>query len=307
MSRDPTISKGLPRDLKVLARSRSPYNDIFVIQNGDLREMWFKGGMDFYLQSRIDVRQPHSPILVYSKMVFSSLLFQPQPKRVLVIGLGGGVLPNCLARWYPDCTIDVVDVDPKVIDLARRYFFLETSPSLQVFAEDGRLFLKRRRGPYDLIILDAFKSGSIPYHLKTEEFYMEIAEALSPDGILATNLYGKSNTLKPHDWKTLTTVFPQLYFFEDEEKVATVCIAARHDTPWSAETLREKAASFNETPGWDLDFSALAALQVPNEYAHPGARVFKDDFREQDLTRVFEKNNRGESRGRVPYPISNVH
>ena len=307
MSRDPTISKELPRDLKVLARSRSRYNDIFVIQNGDLREMWFKGGTDFFLQSRIDIHQPHSPVLVYSKMIFSSLLFQPRPRRVLVIGLGGSVLPICLARWYPNCGIDVVEVDPKVIALSRKYFFLKTSPQLQVFEEDGRLFLQRSRGPYDLIILDAFKSGSIPFHLKTVEFYREAAAALSPDGILATNLYGKSNTLKPNDWKTLTTVFPHLYFFEDEEKVATVCIAARHAAKWSPETIRERATAFSESPGWDLDFGAIAALQAPNVYADTSATVFQDDFKAQDLARVCEKNNRQNSRGRVPYPISNVH
>ncbi len=307
MSLDPTISKELPRDLKVLAHSRSRYNDIFVIQNGDLREMWFKGGMDFYLQSRIDVRQPHSPVLVYSKMVFASLLFRPQPKKVLIVGLGGGALPNCLAHWYPDCAVDVVEVDSKVIALAERYFLLKKSKNMRVFEADGRLFLRQGRGPYDLIILDAFKSGSIPFHLKTVQFYREINAALHAEGVLVTNLYGKSNALKPRDWKTLTAVFPQLYFFEDDEKVATVCIAARHETAWDTETLRERAVAFNDPPCWDLDFKAIAALRVPNSYGHPDAKIFEDDFNEQDLTRVSEKNNRSDSRGRVPYPISNLH
>ena len=95
-----------------------------------------------------------------------------------MIGLGGGVLPRFLNEVYPDIEIDVVEVDPRVTELARRYFGFKESPRLRVFEDDGRAFVKQRGHKYDMVFLDAFKGGSVPYHFKTVEFYREIAQSL---------------------------------------------------------------------------------------------------------------------------------
>ena len=166
--------------IKILARERSPYNDIYVIQKGDYRELWFKGNGDYFLQSRVNVTQKKQLALVYSNMMMASLFFCPNPTRLLMVGLGGGSLTNFLSDWFPDLKIDVVEIDEKVIEISKKYFFLQESNRYRIFQEDGRVFIKNRKGQeaYDWIILDAFKSGSIPYHLKTHEFYKEIRSAL---------------------------------------------------------------------------------------------------------------------------------
>ncbi|VAX32493.1 hypothetical protein MNBD_NITROSPINAE05-928, partial [hydrothermal vent metagenome] len=212
---------------EILAKARSRYNEIYVIQNGTQREMWFKGSGSFFLQSRVDTETRKLPVLVYSRMMLASLLFQKAPKRILMLGLGGGSISTFLHHRFPEAVVDVVEVDAEVIKLCKEYFYLHETSNYRLHAMDARVFVQRQMGktPYDLILLDVFKSGSVPFHLKTKEFYREIRDILSPEGVVASNLYGKTNLLKPGDRTTFASVFSGLYFFEDPEQVATVLIA----------------------------------------------------------------------------------
>ncbi|CCQ89240.1 putative Spermidine synthase [Nitrospina gracilis 3/211] len=309
MSSQPTKNQGSGEDLKVLAHARSRYNDIFVIQSGTHREMWFRGNGDFFLQSRIDPARPQDLVLVYSRLTMAALLFRPPLKRVLVIGQGGGVLPAALARWFPGLIIDVVEIDAKVTALCQRFFFPLDQKGVTVHTEDGRSFLERTQGKllYDLVILDAFKSGSIPFHLKTVEFYERIRGVLSPDGVVATNLYGPSNEHKPSDWKTLTAVFEHLYFFEDEEGRATVAVGTRDKSRMTADVLKKRAAAYPRPPGMNLDLVHLAERWVEPDFTSPSARVFVDAIQGSDLKRIIDNNNRLDPVGKVPYTLVNLH
>ena len=75
-------------EVKILARERTPYNEIYVIRKGDYRELWFKGNGDYFLQSRVNVTQQKQLALVYSNMMMASLFFCPNPARLLMVGLG---------------------------------------------------------------------------------------------------------------------------------------------------------------------------------------------------------------------------
>ena len=129
-----------------------------------------------------------------------------------MVGLGAGSVTNFLIEWFPDLKIDVVEIDEKVIEVSKKYFFLQESNRYRIFQEDGRVFIKNRKGQeaYDWIILDAFKSGSIPYHLKTHEFYKEIRSILKPNWVVVSNLYGKGNALNPAIPK-LFCLFSQIF------------------------------------------------------------------------------------------------
>ncbi len=74
-------NKAKEPEVKVLARERSPYNDIYVIRKGDYHELWFKGNGDYFLQSRVNVTQKKQLALVYSNMMMASLLFCPNPRN----------------------------------------------------------------------------------------------------------------------------------------------------------------------------------------------------------------------------------
>ena len=305
----PETQTSLPNtNLKVLARARTRFNDIFVIEDGVKREMWFNGSGKFFLQSRVDTRKPNAPALIYSKMILATLLIHPNPQRILIVGLGGGALSNCLAAWYPSCVIDVAEIDPKVVSLAKKYFHVKVGPNYQIYEEDARLFLQKQiaRGEtYDIIFLDAFKSGSIPYHLKTFEFYSELKSALAKGGVVASNLYGKSNDMKPHDRQTFLKVFPELFLFEDEKRVATVSIATQEALGWGREQFQVRAEAFVPPPGMDVDMMEVVATLRDNAFADENAKTLRDDFAPGELNTAIEQNNRQSTLTRQ-YPIKNV-
>jgi len=290
---------------KILTRIRSPFNDIFVIERENLREMWFQGDGRFYLQTRIDLNRPDDLALIYTRLLLAPLLWNPNPSRILMIGLGGGVLPRFLNEVYPDIEMDVVEVDPGVTELARRYFRFKEGPRLRVFEDDGRAFVKQQDCKYDMVFLDAFKGGSVPYHLKTVEFYREIAQSLKEEGILVTNLYGKSNELKPHDWKTLEAVFQGVSFFEDAERVATVCVAILKDQDVALEVLRKYGSSLPEKIRRNLSWLENMDMIAGGSLTEPGGSVFKDDFEAPEFFKAVQRNNRNDPLFNHPYPIRN--
>lgn len=287
---------------EILARVCSRFNDIYVIQNGTQREMWFKGGGSFFLQSRMDTETRGFPVLVYSRMMLASLLFQHSPKRILMLGLGGGSISNFLQSRFPRAQIDVAEVDPKVIKLCKKFFYLRETENYKLYAMDARIFVQNQLGKnsYDLILLDVFKSGSVPYHLKTKEFYREIQDILTPDGVVASNLYGKSNLLKPGDRMTFGSVFPQLYFFEDPEQVATVLIATNQERSRSQADIQKAAGDF--MPGMPFPMPELATLYKPNFLDNANAKIFLDDFSAADFLQAVEDNNTRQGKF-FPYPI----
>ena len=294
-------------EIKILARERSSYNDIYVIRKGDYRELWFKGNDgDYFLQSRVNIGQQKQLALVYSNMMMASLLFCPNPRRLLMVGLGGGSVTNFLTKWFPDLKIDVVEIDEKVIKISKKYFFLKESNRYRIFQEDGRVFIKNRKGQeqYDWIVLDAFKSGSIPYHLKTHEFYKEIRSILKPNGVVGSNLYGKGNSLKPRDTKTFLSVFPNIYCFEDTERVATVLIA--NDGPrWSEEKIHESAKNFNTMPE-PFSMQDVAKNYRLGKFVEKSAPRFDDHFSDKGFLHDVKKENLQNIKP-WRYPIKNIH
>jgi spermidine synthase len=290
--------------LEILAKARSRYNEIYVIQNGTRREMWFKGGGSFFLQSRMDTETLKLPVLVYSRMMLAALLFQKAPKRILMLGLGGGSISNFLHHRFPEAMIDVVEVDAKVIGLCKKYFYLQETENYRLHAMDARVFVQNQAGriSYDLIFLDVFKSGSVPFHLKTKEFYREILDILNPEGVVASNLYGKSNLLKPGDRATFASVFRGLYFFEDPEQVATVLIATDQERSFSNIDLKTSAGKFSG--GMPFSMPEMANSYKPDFLDNTPAKVFSDDFSEREFLQAVDDNNT-HRRENLPYPIKN--
>jgi spermidine synthase len=198
----------------ILHERISHYNHIVVTENyRGLRTLRFqKGGAR---QSVVKVGDPDHLELPYAQAMPVALAFVDAPQRILIIGLGGGTIPSFLHKHYPQTRIDVVDIDPDVVDVARKYFGFQEDPRLQAYVADGRRFIEECRDPYDLIFLDAFDRDSIPYHLATREFLRATRKALKPDGVVASNIWSSyTNALHDSMLRTYRDVFPDVYLVE---------------------------------------------------------------------------------------------
>lgn len=198
---------------ELIHKERSLYQSILVNKHGSMVCLQFSVRRDQRNQSCIDQRRPKEMVFTYTKMMMSALLLNPNPKRVLIAGLGGGTLPMALAELFPEAQIDVVEIDPAVVKVAKRFFGFTETEKLQVFAQDARVFTKRaliRADRYDLIMLDAFNGDYIPEHLMTREYLSETKSLLTDDGIIAANTFTVSR-LYDHESATYHAVFGEFF------------------------------------------------------------------------------------------------
>ena len=267
--------------------------------------MWFKGEQDYFLQTRLDLNSPNDIPMIYPQLMLSALLLNPNPERVLVIGLGGGHLPRVMSRFYPKTIVDTVEVDSQVVKLAKKYFLYMESSNCRTHVTDGRMFVQGEIGKtfYDIIWLDAFKSGSVPYHLKTWQFYEEIRKILKPGGVVSSNLYGQSNKLKPHDKETFLQVFRYYYGFEDPHRIATNIIATNREPQWKGAEFLYSAKKMKFK--FPQPMSDIAAMYKPNLLEKESGFVFKDDFKQSQFEQAAKKNNLDGNQG-CPYPITSL-
>jgi predicted membrane-bound spermidine synthase len=149
--------------------------------------------------------------------------FVPGFETTLMVGGGGYSYPKDYLRNFKNAAIDVVEIDPGMTRMARQYFNLRDNPRMQIFHEDGRVFLQKRKRYYDVIILDAIKSFySIPFHLVTKEAVQLMYDRLNADGALFVNIIGtlggdNGRTFRAF-YATCKAVFPQIYIFAINSK-----------------------------------------------------------------------------------------
>lgn len=164
----------------VLAVEQSPYAELRVVDVEDVRYMLIDGGT----HTMIDLETNTSYFPYVHVLDIGRYLFEKRG-NVLLVGLGGGSVASHYASY--GWKIDAVEIDPVVADLAYQYFGLKESDA-HLFIMDGRQYLQSHPEKYDYIILDAFGSSSIPFHLVTRESFGLIASRLNPGGVLAINI-----------------------------------------------------------------------------------------------------------------------
>ncbi|MBI3180295.1 MAG: fused MFS/spermidine synthase, partial [Deltaproteobacteria bacterium] len=160
---------------------------VFVIDQGDRRYLRF-GSAEGDDQSVISLTDPLSVPLPYVRDALLALAFLPRPGRTLMIGLGGGAFTTRLRQSYPDAEIDIVDVNPAVVKVAKRFFGVREDSRLRIHVDDGRRFVERSKDKYDLILIDAYTGDGIPAHLTGADFFALVAARLALGGVAALNI-----------------------------------------------------------------------------------------------------------------------
>ncbi|TSC57401.1 MAG: spermine synthase [Candidatus Peregrinibacteria bacterium Greene0416_62] len=162
----------------------------------------------------------------YTRIVAAAWKGKEPPKRSLVIGAGAFVIPRVIAAASPESNVDVIDIEPGLEDIAKRFFRYIPSDRIHSIIADGRTFL-RDSGQYDLIIGDAYQAThSIPAHLTTQEFFALVKDHLTENGIFIGNFIGSVDTSRnsylPAVMRTLLSVFPagRFYAMNDSRSVA---------------------------------------------------------------------------------------
>jgi spermidine synthase len=254
---------------------QSAYNDIYVNKRrGDLTMSFQIKGWD-YTESVSNLRDPDDLVLRYAQVMTIATIFPAEPKKILMLGLGGGSLSTYLGRFMPDVAIDVVEIDRRVIDVAKTYFGIRESERVRYLDADGRVFLNRNRQLYDLILLDAYRGGFVPFHLLTKEFYTLVKQRLAPGGAVASNVHDGTK-LYHSTVKTLGDVFPAIDLFPSSQGEV---IALGMNAPIDKETLAQRAATLQEQHKFRFPLTDLLARRMENPRSQSaGGELLTDDF-----------------------------
>lgn len=188
---EPTDSDaGRLRDDIMTGRYAKP----FILDDGRVRRLYFTLR---YLQSSMALKDPHRLDLAYTRKMMAFLLFHPNPKRILLIGLGGGSLAKFCHRHLPRACVTAVEIDPTVIAMGSQ-FGVAADERLAIHQADAADFLPTTQADTDVLLLDAFDRHGIAPSLSNPAFFEAARRRLRPNGLLVANLAGAEENWRPH-------------------------------------------------------------------------------------------------------------
>ncbi len=240
----------------------SAFSRIRIRRDGDVRAMTFvRDNGQEVVQSRVNLNAPHTLVSPYARSMFASYLYQPQPRRVLIVGLGGGAMVRFLTHHEPQAQIDAVEIDPAVVRLADQYFDVRSGGNVRVHTADAVAFVESVVDRYDLILMDAFLRPSsdtdttgVPTRLKTLEFLGRLKQALAPGGVVAFNV--NEHASMADDIAAVTTAFGQVAVYRSPPSDNKVVIAAAGAMPTDDE-LRARIGALDARFGGALSLAEV--------------------------------------------------
>lgn len=225
---------------------------IEVIDDADTRSLYFGTRAR---QSSMRLADPLALPLAYTRNMLAALLFKPQPRRILLIGLGGGSLARFLHGHLPESRIDCVESRPAVVDLARRFFQLPSHDRLGIHIGDGAGFLDACPAMhFDLILVDAFDGDGINPGVCSLAFFAASRRALAPGGVVSTNLWASPDAALKTVLANMATGFDgQLLRLPVEERANIITLALdRSYTRRELQALRPRAQDLENRFRLDL-------------------------------------------------------
>ncbi len=192
-----------------LYRGNSEFGLIQVVQPSGSRIRYYL--TDYLPQNVYDTVSGTGAAMFNWMLEDLAFAYAPRLDDVLCIGMGVGIVPRDLAR--KGVRVDVVEINPAVVPVARRFFDLDPS-AFNLVIGDGRWYANTSTRRYDAVLLDAFVGDSVPSHLMSREAFEAIALLLRPDGVLVINTFvdieARDDFLGASLMKTLRAVFPSV-------------------------------------------------------------------------------------------------
>jgi len=266
----------LPTSADVIDEKESPYQTIFISEANGIRRMHVGSLLD--RSSAMDLKDPYRHVYEYTAMMMLVSGYVDAPKKILVVGLGGGTVTRTLRMIYPDAEITNVEFDPEIVAMARQYFGYAEDAKMKLVVEDARRWLRRTTEQFDVILLDAYHGGYIPFHLTTREFLEIVRERLSQGGVVCSNTW-ISQALADRESATYQAVFGGFHHYIVKLSTNRIVVAAPGGLP-SPEAVRDRLAELDATrKPQRLDLKGMFENHfAPNPTWPDGTKVLTDDY-----------------------------
>lgn len=168
-------------------------DDAHVVDYGDTKQLIFDIRN---VQSSMRVDDPIALAFGYTRAMMGVLLFQPEPRDILIVGLGGGSLSKYCYHELPACTVTTVELSEAVIGLRDEFSIPTDNERFRVVHADASLYMRNQKETADIILLDGYAPYGLPPELVSQAFYDDCFRALRPGGVLSANLWGSEVQLR---------------------------------------------------------------------------------------------------------------
>ena len=280
---------------KIIFEKNSVYQYIQVVEDPAKKERYVRNQRRDVSQGAISLNEPGKLIFEYARMGFISMAFlDREPNDALFVGLGAGSMPKYFSRHYPDANIDVAEIDPDMVSVAQKYFYFTEHAKMKVHVEDGRIFIKKSKKKYDVIVLDAYQNDYIPFHLTTVEFLKEVRKRLKDGGVVVANIMSPfGNKFFDSMIMTYKEVFPHLYIFKGKSSANYIFVAGAGNIKRDKESIVAKAGQIEKARHFDFNLADMAArYEYSSAYEWKGAKILTDDFAPVNLYRYQASEKR---------------
>ena len=264
------------KDPTMIYETESFYNVIRIYEQNGLRVMKLNNPA---------WRQSYRPTVLLNsyREYFNLAPILARVDSVLILGMSAGASIHELRYFFNHITIDAVEIDPKVVELAGKYFDIKEDNKLRIYTEDAKTFLLKNDKQYDFIEIDLFQGGpEIPFYTATREFFQQVYDRTSANGIIMMNVIGTPQKeglgkLVYGVANTVSGAFGSVYLFP--VGMNTLVIATKNRT--DPEALRQRLSEVGHDTA--LGFFADEMNREIIYYKKNGGVIFTDDKSDVEL------------------------
>jgi spermidine synthase len=232
-------------------RSLAEAGTVYVTETSGVRSLHIASDT---IQSSMRLARPNDLELAYTRSMMAFLLFQPAVRRALVVGLGGGSLVKFIYHRMPETVSEVVEIDPDVVSIARRFFQVPGSDErLTIRVCDGGDFVAREGPGYDVILVDGYDGDSLVEALSSPAFFQGCRRRLNPGGVTVVNLWGSDRRFNDYLVR-IEAAFPAGTLCLPAEKPGNVVLLAFRDPPGNPTWLELEARARGLEVRYGLEF-----------------------------------------------------
>jgi spermidine synthase len=222
--------------------------DIAISESNGFRALHLDGDA---IQSAMLVADPDALALEYTQAMMGFALFRPEPRDVLLVGLGGGSLAKFIHQRMPATRVTAIELNPQVVAAARDYFGLPPDDArLAVHISDGARYVPAHPASADVVLVDGFDDGAVVKSLCTPSFYQACADALRPGGVLVANFIVEEPRLGEYFARIETAFAGRMLVLPAADRVNLIAFAVKQGARrYSIASLRGSARALKRRLG----------------------------------------------------------
>lgn len=171
------------------------WNRPYILETGTERCLHFRPSA---VQSRMRLKDPVALVNDYTRKMMACLLFHPEPRHLVMVGLGGGSIPKFCHHHFPRMQITAIEIDADVIAMRNEFCIPPDDERFRIVHADGAKHISRLPAPAEVILVDAFDPQGVAPGLAKSDFYARAAASLVDGGVLVINLSGREDRFTPH-------------------------------------------------------------------------------------------------------------